>query len=187
MSERTGSSIFLEGSKVYLRPVAEDDYVFINRGENNPIVREQLFLAFPAGLRETAGKLSEYQSSKETIILAIIEKKSHQIVGLTAYFRVDYVSRAAVFYLALLDPQYWSKKYGFETTQLMVKYAFDTLNLNRIQLHVCAENIAAIKIYERSGFQKEGVLRKAMFRNGKYIDFWVMGVLREDFEQLLNN
>ncbi|MEE4311519.1 MAG: GNAT family protein [candidate division KSB1 bacterium] len=187
MSERKISSMFLEGSKVYLRPVEEGDHVFINRGENNPVVREQLFLAFPAGLRETVDKLSVYQSSKESIILAIIEKKSHQIVGLTAFFRLDYVSRAAVFYLALLDPQYWSKKYGFETTQLMVRYAFDTLNLNRIQLHVCAENAAAIKIYKKSGFQKEGVLRKAMFRNGKYIDFYVMGLLREDFEQHLNN
>jgi RimJ/RimL family protein N-acetyltransferase len=69
----------------------------------------------------------------------------------------------------------------------MVDYAFMTLNLNRIQLHVCAENTPAIKIYERVGFQKEGVLRQAMFRKGNYVDFWVMGILRSDWLKQKNS
>jgi RimJ/RimL family protein N-acetyltransferase len=106
-----------------------------------------------------------------------------QAVGVTAFFRIDYVSRAAIFYLALLDPQAWSKGFGGEATRLMVDYAFATLNLHRIQLHVCAENAPAIRIYEKAGFVKEGVLRQAMYRRGGYVDFWVMGILREDWEK----
>ena len=96
-------------------------------------------------------------------------------------FKYDFINRFAIFYLAILDSHNWSKGYGSEATMLMVNYAFQTLNLNRIQLHVCAENISAIKIYQKVGFVKEGVLRQAMYRRGGFVDFWVMGILKEEW------
>ncbi len=172
---------FLIGEKVYLRPIEADDAKFLAMGENDSTVREALFLAFPVSSKAEQEKVEQLIKSKDAIVLIIVEKETDQPVGQTAFFRIDYVSRAAVFYLAILDPAYWSKGFGSEATLMMVDYAFKTLNLNRIQLHVCAENLPAIKIYERVGFQKEGVLRQAMFRKGNYVDFWVMGILRSDW------
>ncbi|MDZ7331684.1 MAG: GNAT family N-acetyltransferase [candidate division KSB1 bacterium] len=172
---------FLIGKKIYLRPVEPEDAAFLARGENHPAVREALFLAFPVSMGTELEKIEQFIKSKEAIVLIIVDQQTNQPVGQTAFFRIDFVSRAAVFYLAILDPSHWSKGYGSEATQLMVDYAFETLNLNRIQLHVCAENTPAIRIYERAGFKKEGVLRQAMFRNGAYVDFWVMGILRSDW------
>ncbi|OQX94766.1 hypothetical protein B6I21_08925 [candidate division KSB1 bacterium 4572_119] len=65
-----------------------------------------------------------------------------------------------------------------------INYAFQTLNLNRIQLHVNAKNTAAIRIYKKIGFQQEGILRQAMYKNEEYFDFLVMGILRSDWESL---
>jgi diamine N-acetyltransferase len=172
---------FLIGEKIYFRPIETENAKFLSKGENNPIVRESLFLALPVSLTNEQEKIEQYIKSKDAIVLIIVEKETNQPVGQTAFFRIDYISRAAIFYLAILDPAYWSKGFGSEATKLMVDYAFKMLNLNRIQLHVCAENIAAIKIYERVGFIKEGVLRQAMFRNGNYVDFWVMGILKNDW------
>lgn len=172
---------FLLGEKIFLRPVEPEDAKFLLRGENDPVVRESLFLALPVSLPTEQEKIEQYIKSKEAIVLIIIEKETNQPIGGTAFFRIDYISRAATFYLAILDPTHWSKGYGSEATQLMVDYAFKTLNLNRIQLHVCAENMPAVKIYQKAGFVKEGVLRQAMFRNGRYFDFWVMGILRKDW------
>lgn len=183
MTEDEKKCVFLNGDKVYLRPAEDGDLSFIYRGENCPEVRERLFLALPIDVRQVKEKVHLHDSSNNAVLLSIVEKNSHQLVGQTAFFRIDYVSRAAVFYLALLNPQYWSKKYGQETTHLMVDYAFETLNLNRIQLHVCAENSAAIRIYEKAGFIKEGHLRQAMFRFGKYVDFHVMGLIRDDWKE----
>lgn len=172
---------FLIGEKIYLRPVEAEDAKFLSKGENEPTVRDSLFLALPVSLINEQEKVEQYIKSKDAIVLIVVEKETDKPIGQTAFFRIDYISRAAIFYLAILDPAHWSKGYGSEATQLMVDYAFKTLNLNRIQLHVCAENEPAIKIYERVGFIKEGVLRQAMFRNGNYVDFWVMGILRSDW------
>jgi RimJ/RimL family protein N-acetyltransferase len=177
---------FLIGKKIFLRPVEVEDAKFLSKGENNPTVRESLFLALPVSLTNEQGKIDQYIKSRDAIVLIIVEKETNKPVGQTAFFRIDYVSRAAIFYIAILDPAYWSKGFGSEATQLMVDYAFKTLNLNRIQLHVCAENTPAIKIYQRVGFIKEGILRQAMFRNGNYVDFWVMGILRNDCLQANN-
>ncbi|MCU0642816.1 MAG: GNAT family N-acetyltransferase [bacterium] len=172
---------FLVGVKIYLRPIEAEDAKFLSKGENDPAVREALFLALPISLISEQEKVEQYIKSKDAIVLIIVEKETNQPVGQTAFFRIDYISRSAIFYLAILDPVHWSKGFGSEATKLMVDYAFKTLNLNRIQLHVCAENAPAIKIYERIGFNKEGVLRQAMFRNGNYVDFWVMGILKSDW------
>ena len=174
-------NLFLNGSKIYLRPLENDDAEFLCNGENDEKVRETLFLALPISPSDEAEKIRKFIAAKDTIIFTITLKKNNDAVGQTAFFRIDYVSRSAIFYLAILNPKFWSAGIGSEATQLMVKYAFLTLNLNRIQLHVNSENVPAIKIYQRCGFEKEGVLRQAMFKNGRYFDFWVMGVLRDEW------
>ncbi|MFH1212946.1 MAG: GNAT family protein [Candidatus Neomarinimicrobiota bacterium] len=172
---------FLIGEKIYLRPLQSGDAEFICRGENDPVVRETLFLAFPIDPEKVQEKISLQTNTRETLIFMIVSKDADEAIGQIAFFRLDWVSRAAVFYIALLDPAHWSKGFGSEATHLMVDYAFETLNLNRIQLHVFADNVAAIKIYQKAGFVKEGILREAMFHHNRYCDFWVMGILKSDW------
>ena len=52
------------------------------------------------------------------------------------------------------------------------------LNLTRLELEVYADNEAAIRLYERFGFEHEGVLRRHAFRNGEYVDAIMMARLR---------
>jgi RimJ/RimL family protein N-acetyltransferase len=87
----------------------------------------------------------------------------------------------AVYYIAIAEKENWSKGFGKEVTNMMVEYAFETLNLNRIQLHVSVENERAVNAYKKVGYQIEGTLRQAMFHHGRYVDFFVMGILKEDW------
>jgi putative acetyltransferase len=52
------------------------------------------------------------------------------------------------------------------------------LNLTRLELEVYADNEPAIRLYERFGFEREGVLRQHAFRDGRFVDAIVMGRLR---------
>ena len=89
----------------------------------------------------------------------------------------------AVFYIAIAEKENWSKGFGKEATRLMVDYAFKTLNFNRIQLHVSVENERAVNAYKNAGFVIEGTLRQAMYHKSKYVDFYVMGILKEDWQK----
>ena len=89
----------------------------------------------------------------------------------------------ATFYIAIADEEQRSRGYGGQALTLMTDYAFNTVNLNRLQLHVSVENKRAVKAYKRQGFIIEGTLRQAMYYDGRYIDFYVMGLLRNEYQK----
>lgn len=172
---------FLEGEKIYFRPYSDEDLFFVYSGKNNSQVIDALFLYTPLTLEQTTNELSQWATGKETVLFTICRQEDNVPVGQTAFVRIDHVSRTAIFYIAIYDPRYWSHGYGGEATKMMVKYGFDTLNLNRIQLHVCSENEKGVAAYKKAGFTIEGTLRQAMYHQNKYIDFYVMGILREEY------
>ncbi|MBU1633891.1 GNAT family N-acetyltransferase [bacterium] len=174
---------FLVRQHVILRSFNPNDALLFCPGENDPDVRETLFLAFPANVDQIRDRIVAQINSGNALLLTIADKTSGKAIGQTAFFRIDSVSRSAIFYIALLDKSKWSQGLGTEATQLMVEYGFNTLNLHRIQLHVFIDNRAAIHIYEKIGFKKEGVLREAMYHHGKYCDFLVMGCLKSEWTQ----
>jgi len=59
-----------------------------------------------------------------------------------------------------------------------IDLADNWLNLKRLELEVYGDNEAAIRLYERFGFEREGVLRQHAFRNGEYVDSIMMARLR---------
>jgi RimJ/RimL family protein N-acetyltransferase len=63
-----------------------------------------------------------------------------------------------------------------------LKYGFNTLNLNRIFLHVFETNPRAIRAYEKAGFSHEGRKRQAEFKNGTYVDILMMSVLKDEYQ-----
>jgi RimJ/RimL family protein N-acetyltransferase len=76
----------------------------------------------------------------------------------------------------------WGQGYGTEALHLALQYAFDELNLHRITLTVIAYNERAIALYERAGFQREGVFREFGQRDGKRYDMYLYGLLRPEWE-----
>ena len=172
---------FLEGASIYLRPWRDEDLDLLFKGLNDPRVRETLFTYRPKSKFELMEEIKKDLSSDKNILLTVCETGSNQAVGMTAFYRIDHVSRAAIFFLSIYDSAKWHLGYGSEATRLMVDYAFNLLNLNRIQLHVASENPKAISIYEKCGFVKEGTLREAMYHNDRYVDFFVMSILRSEF------
>lgn len=172
---------FYEGKKIYLRPIEETDLDLFYFGRNNPEVRETLFLFFPMSYEQVRNEVQSLLNSKENLSFTIVENDTNIPIGQTSFVRIDYISRMATFFLAIWDPQHWSKGYGSEATKLMIEYGFEILNLNRIQLHVAVENNNAIRAYEKCGFKIEGTLREAMYHHNRYCDFHLMAILRSEF------
>jgi L-phenylalanine/L-methionine N-acetyltransferase len=56
------------------------------------------------------------------------------------------------------------------------------LNLTRLELEVYTDNEAAIRLYERFGFEREGTLRQHAFRDGRFVDSYMMARLRPSLE-----
>lgn len=82
------------------------------------------------------------------------------------------------------EREYWGKGYGTDAMNLILRFAFETLNLKRVSLTVFEYNERAVHSYEKCGFQPEGRLRQWMQRAGQRYDLIFMGILREEWEAL---
>lgn len=175
-------NLFMEGEHLYLRALEPDDAPLLAACNNDPEVRASFFTHTPTSVarqREIVAGL--YRPGADYIPFAVCERPEGLAIGVTALHRVDLVSAAAVYSICLCDPESRGRGYATEVTRLMLRYAFDVLNLHRVQLHVWEGNAAGLHCYEKCGFQREGLLREAMKHDGQYCDFLVMGILEEEW------
>jgi len=78
--------------------------------------------------------------------------------------------------------EYWNRGYGSDAMEVVLRYAFEELNLQRISLTVFDYNQRAIRSYEKSGFVVEGRGRQFLKREGRRWDILFMGLLRTEWE-----
>lgn len=109
--------------------------------------------------------------------------ESEQPIGFTAIFDLHWNHGDALLAIALGEREWWGKGYGTDALQTMLRYAFQELNLRRMTLIVFEYNARAIRSYEKCGFVMEGRVREAMQREGRRWDWYIMGILREEWHQ----
>lgn len=90
---------------------------------------------------------------------------------------IDYVNRNACVGLDMFS-RFRGKGHGQAFFNLIVEYSFDILNMHRLWLLVKDGNEAARRIYEKVGFTQEGVLKEHLYRDGKYVDYILMGMIK---------
>jgi RimJ/RimL family protein N-acetyltransferase len=104
-------------------------------------------------------------------------------VGNCGFHEIDWRNRSAEVGIFIGDKAYWNKGIGTQVMRLLVGYGFDTLNLHRIWLQVYANNLRAIRSYEKTGFVHEGRKREAEIKQGQYIDLLLMSILDHEYRQ----
>lgn len=65
--------------------------------------------------------------------------------------------------------------------KVLINYAFDELQMNRIEIRCATENVRSRAIPERLGFKLEGILRQALWRHTRLYDDAIYGLLKEDW------
>lgn len=75
----------------------------------------------------------------------------------------------------------WGHGYATEAAAALLRWAFDTLDLNRVQAEVDTRNVASARVLEKLGFVREGTLREDCVVNGDVSDSWVYGLLRREW------
>jgi len=112
-----------------------------------------------------------------------IETLDGKLVGDCGLRFIDWKSRKAEFFITIGEKQFWGKGLGSDALRIVVRLAFDKMNLNRLWLSVLADNPRAVRCYEKCGFVREGLLRQESYVDGKYRDVLLMAHLREDYHR----
>ena len=170
----------LEGKNVNLRVAERDDVDFLVESTNDidfggeyiPIEqtsKEEWIKALDNPVNFTEGKLF------------IIQKKDGTKIGLTNHRLNKPYKWTEIAYG--LFPNERGKGYGTEAVQLVVDYLFLSKDLARIQAIADVRNKASQRVLEKVGFQREGTIRKAVFNRGELRDYYLYGILREEWKE----
>lgn len=173
----------IEGKLVNLRAHEMSDLERYTAWFNDREVTRFLSTNYPLSLvaeetwlREHAGK----QVSYDHVTLAI-ETKDGVHIGNMGFNQTAPEDRRAVLGIAIGDKAYWSKGYGTDAMRTLVRFGFEEMNLNRIELTVDARNERAQACYRKCGFVEEVRLRQAAYAEGAYHDGLWMGILRDEW------
>jgi RimJ/RimL family protein N-acetyltransferase len=170
-----------EAKHVVLVPLTLDDLPLLFAWIND---REQVLFNAPyRPVHENQHKdwFEAIQHRSDVAIFGIRLRRGNALIGSCQLHSISYVHRTAELQIRIGDVAQRGHGYGKEAIHLLLGFAFKDLNLHRVYLHVFSSNTTAIQAYERAGFIREGVLRKAAHIDGQYVDVIIMGILREEY------
>ncbi|XXF76820.1 GNAT family protein [Myxococcaceae bacterium GXIMD 01537] len=172
---------FLVGPRVYFRPLEREDAPALASFVNHPEVRRTVLTHRPMSVGAEEAFLASLSSSASDIMFAIVLREGGVLLGATGLHKLEPRDRRAEFGLLIGARGHWGQGHGTEATRLMLDYAFGTLNLHKVTLEVFSNNPAGLRVYEKAGFTREGLLRQQHYVEGRYVDGIVMGMLREQW------
>ena len=121
-------------------------------------------------------------SDQKTFQLGILDPKTNHLIGYVGLAGLNEIDRNGEYFIFIGNKEYWRKGIASDATKKILHHGFMHLNLHRIFLTVSSKNSGAIRAYEKAGFRFEGIMREAFYRNHKYSDKVIMGILRDEFE-----
>jgi RimJ/RimL family protein N-acetyltransferase len=140
--------------------------------------------AYPKTETDLQEWLAALQKEKDTFVFAVRPLEGNDLIGFLELDGVDWQHGVCGMGLGIGDPANRDKGYGHEATQLALRYAFHELNLHRVQVTIFSYNQRSIALIEKLGFQREGIFREHLQRDGRRHDMILYGLLRHEWEAL---
>ena len=166
-----------EHAGIYLRLMTYEDTENIVNWRNSDAVRKNFIYQALFTRESHENWIRTMVETGKVVQMIICENDTDRPVG-SVYIRdIDKTHQKAEYDIFIGEPQARGKGYGTAAARLMIKYCFEELQLHRLFLRVYAENIQAIRSYEKAGFVKEAHLREDVCIDGKYHDIVLMGIL----------
>lgn len=173
---------YYEGERIYFRPIEPTDEPDLRRWVNDPRNWSTLSFRPPinaVGERRWIDSLGDPDASR--IVFGVVERESGRMIGTAGLNAIQPQARRATFGLMIGEVDRQNRGYGSEATALTLRFGFEELNLNRIELSVFDYNPCGVRCYEKAGFVFEGRLRQRVYRHGAYHDELRYAVLRDEW------
>jgi RimJ/RimL family protein N-acetyltransferase len=177
--------MILKGKIVTLRPIEFEDLEFIRNLINDPEMEKTIVgWAWPVSKKDEEQWFSAFKNS-ESALRYIIETEADGVVGLTGLVKIDWKNGTAKGAGIRIKRDIQSKGVATDAYMTMLKYAFKELRLHRVSTAAFDDNVASLRFQEKCGLKKEGVIRESVYKNGKYKNVVVLGIIDREYDELI--
>lgn len=174
----------IKGKKVTLRAMEKQDCEMVREMFNDPEIENSVVgWAFPLS-SYAQEKWFENHYADNTNFRFVIETPEDGAVGIATLTNIDWKNRCATQGIKLRK-KFRARGTGTDTLMAIMRYAFDELQLHRLETTRFTKNNASEALCTKCGWIKEGVQRQCVFKNGAYRDLVVVGILAEEYHDLV--
>ncbi len=113
---------------------------------------------------------------------AIVDKETNTNIGMIAFYKVNAKNRRVEVEYCI-GKDYWYKGFATEALRAVVDFAFDELNLNRVEAFHRSKNPSSGRVLEKVGMKQEGTLKQYLVHNNEYDDCHIYAIIRNDWKK----
>ena len=178
--------MILQGKKVLLRAIEEDDLEMLRDLINDPIIEGLVCgFSFPVSKHQQK-KWFEYISQDKDTARFTVETKDDGPVGYACISDINWKNRTCFPGLKLSNKVHQKKGIGYDSVMVLMRYVFEELNLNHIGGEIIDYNERSKKLLlGKLNWQQEGLKRKYIYNDGRYHDVIICSILKEEYYELL--
>jgi len=176
---------FIQGKNLSLCAVNIDNIKLYASWDNNPEARKYARILFPKTPEEYKKYMEKSQEGvPREIGFELWHNEDKKPIGFVGFNFIHWPNRMGNIGLIIGEPAYWKKNLGFEATCLILEYAFNELNLNKVNADMYDVNVASWKICEKIGMKREVTLEKHVYVKGKYTNAYEYRIFKEEWDEL---
>ena len=172
----------LDLEDVLLRKISAEDVAdFYEYITDKEVVKFLSDSEIPSSLESAKMELMYWASlyeRKRSIYWAISDKSNGKLIGTCGFnsWSKEH-SRAEISYD--LSTKYWNRGIMTKVVNAITKFGFDVMKVKRIQATIVTFNTASVRVLEKCGYNKEGILENFGVLHGKQEDFYMHAITRD--------
>ena len=177
--------------RLILKPHTQNSLAWLNGTFNEP---EESYFDGDDPPKERPETLEETQKQLDRILnrppdadiidFAIHKRDTDELIGFGMIAHINHYNRRCDLGIGLgWNRDNWGKGYASETLQAVIRYCFTELALNRIGAEIYEFNDRSIRLFERNGFRRDGVLSQYIFKDGIFKNSYLYSLVKEDWER----
>jgi RimJ/RimL family protein N-acetyltransferase len=170
----------ITGDRIRLRSLTEQDMALKVKWYNDPAVRKTLVVDEVFDLDRTVAWFHTLADRNDRADFCV-ESLTGIPIGITGLIDIDRKNKTAQCYCVIGEKAFWGQGLGTEIHSVLFQWAFETLGIEKIWAHIRTNNPAIFRVVEKLGFKIEGTLRQDKIVDGRRIDLYHIGLLRDEF------
>jgi [ribosomal protein S5]-alanine N-acetyltransferase len=178
-----GEASLLETERLVLRRMTMEDAEDYYSIASDPLVTAHTIWDTHRSKEESIQyitKVIERYEHKESFNWGIVLKQSNQLIGRIVLFHCDALHQKAEIGFGV-SSRYWNMGIITEATQTIFQYAFEQLDLHRIEGTCHFNNLGSARVMEKLGMKFEGILREQLKIKGHFVDQRMYAILASDY------
>ena len=181
-----GQTVNLIGNRILLRALEPEDMEMLRGTVNDPEIEKMVVgWSFPVSRAQQLEWYECVKKDRDHLRLAIEIKETGEAIGLATLGPIDWKNRKGFHGIKLKSDAPKGQGYATEAVLLIMKYAFEELQLNRLDGSILEYNIPSQRLYEKCGWKVEGRVRQSVFKGNGFHDEIIVGILRDEYFSLV--